>query len=103
MRRLIVVLALLASACGSTNTVVDRVEVPVPYWDPPKREEIKPLPEPYDPLFWSLDPESAKVDTEVAFETLGEDITNLLAENETLRKLYNDLVEFITTRPEEAQ
>lgn len=100
MKRLVLILIILVSACTTTRTVVDRVEVPVPY-----REEItdiKELPARTPLQSAKITPEEAKADTERAFEAVGEDIANLLAENEVLRHLYNELVKRIKTPPEEA-
>jgi len=100
MRWAFIVLIMLVSACTTTETVVDRVEVPVPV-----REEItdiKELPEKTPLRSKRITPEEAKTDTEKAFEALGEDIVNLLVENETIRHLYNELVKRIKSKPEEA-
>ena len=101
MKRLAIVLIILVSACTTTETVVDRVEVPVPY-----REEITDIKElpPRTPLeSTQISPEDAKTDTERAFEALGKDIVNLLGENETIRHLYLELVKRVKGEPGEPE
>ena len=100
MRWVAIVLIMLVSACTTTETVVDRVEVPVPVREEIK--DIKELPERTELRSKKISPEEARADTEKAFEALGEDIGSLLAENEVLRHLYNELVKRIKTPPEEA-
>jgi len=99
MKKLLILLAVFAIGCTTTETIVDRVEVPKPYWEKP--EGIKELPERTPLRYKTLPPEAAKEDTEAAFEAVGEDIGNLIAENELLRHLYLELVKLIETEPTE--
>jgi len=101
MRRLLFapLISLLLFGCTTTKTVVDRVEVPVPYWNPP--QNIQPLP-PRVPLeYVHITPESAKEDPREAFRALGEDIRTLIEENEHIRFLYDELVKRISKPQEE--
>jgi len=98
-RSLLVLLCVLVAGCTTTETVVDRVEVPVPYWEKP--DGIKELPERTPLRYKTIPPEASKEDTEAAFEAVAEDMGSLLAENELLRHLYLELVKLIETEPEE--
>lgn len=97
MKRLLLLLPLLLCACTTTETVVDRVEVPTPYWRPPTN--IAKLPERQPLATQDLTPEQAKADPKEAFQRLAEDISGLLAENEQIRHLYDELVKMITEEP----
>lgn len=97
MKKLAIILFLLSAACTHTKTVYDRVEVPKPYWDPPKREEIKELPPRAQLISDTITEEQARADTKTAFQALGEDRRALLEEIETIRDLYQKLVEFVTS------
>jgi len=96
MKKLILLGALLVG-CGTT-TVVDRVEVPKPYWEGPKN--IKQLPERIPLESDRLTPDAAKEDTKAAFRAIADDMAALIAENETLRMFYEELVKLVTTEPE---
>ena len=98
MKKLLILLAVFAIGCTTTETVVDRVEVPVPYWEAP--ENIKELPQRTPLRSKMIPPEAASADTEAAFEAIGEDMANLIGENELLRHLYEELVKLIKTEPE---
>lgn len=97
MRRMIIILLLLAG-CTTTETVIDRVEVPAPYWDPPENVQTLPPRAPVRAL--ALTPEEAAADTQAAFRTLAEDIRALIEENEHIRHLYEELVKLIEEEPE---
>lgn len=97
-RFLILLCVLLAVGCTTTETVTRTVEKPVPYWKAPENIKEEPARTPMRHVM--LTPESAQEDTEAAFEALGEDIANLLAENEVLRHLYAELVKLCKTEPE---
>lgn len=99
MKRSIIILMLMAIfGCTTTKTVVDRVEVPVPYWTKP--DNIKELPARKPLESKRITPEEAQVDTQQAFRAVGEDIRSLIEENEYIRHLYNELVKLISTPPE---
>jgi len=91
MKKLLLIL--LLAGCGTT-TVVDRVEVPVPYWEKPKN--IKELPDRAPLESQRISPEEAKEDTRAAFQALAEDVRALIEENEHIRFLYEELVKRIT-------
>lgn len=98
-----VALALTFFGCAHERVVTERVEVAAPYWSPPKKEEIKELP-PRAPMIWTtITPEAASADSKIAFQAIGEDMRALIEENETIRAMYEALVEFVTTqyKPEE--
>ena len=98
MKKLLPLLLLLA-ACGTT-TVVDRVEVPVLFWEP--MDNVKELHTRVPLESKQMTPEQAEADTREAFRRLGADIGNLVAENEQIRFLYDELVKRVQTKPEEA-
>lgn len=93
-------LLLLLAACGTTQTVVEEVEVPVLYWEP--MQNVVQLPPRYELVSSHITPEEAKEDPRDAFRRLGTDIAQLISENEQIRHLYNELVKRATTKPEEA-
>jgi len=99
MKRLALLLLFTAivAGCTTTKTVVDRVEVPVPYWRPPTN--IQPLPERQPLESKRLAPEQAEADTNAAFQAVAEDIRMLLEENEMIRHLYEELVALISEEP----
>jgi hypothetical protein len=102
MRRQIIILSCVVAlcACGTTQTVVEEVEVPVLYWEP--MDNIKDAPDRHQLVSKELTEEQAMEAPRDAFRRLGVDIAKLIAENETLRHLYNELVKRATTKPEEA-
>lgn len=96
MKKLAVILCLLFAGCTTTKTVVERVEVPQPFWDPPKKEMIKELPPRTPMLYNTMTPTESMADVRSAFQALGEDIRALLEENEQIRFMYEQLVVFVT-------
>jgi PBP1b-binding outer membrane lipoprotein LpoB len=99
MKRFLLLLAAAAflGACTTTETIVDRVEVPVPYWNPP--ENVQKLPERAPLESKRITPEMASEDTQAAFRALAEDIRALIEENELIRFYYQELVTLISGGP----
>ena len=97
MKRHIIILLALVAACTTTETVVDRVEVPVPYWNPP--ENVQKLPERPPLESKRITPEMVSEDTQAAFRALAEDIRALIEENELIRFYYQELVTLISGGP----
>lgn len=97
MKRAIIILV-FALGCTTTETVVDRVEVPVPYWKPP--QNVQPLPERRPLESKRITPAEASEDTQAAFRAVAEDLRALIEENETIRHLYLELVKLINEVPE---
>jgi len=100
MKKALLPLLLLLSACGTTQTVVDRVEVPVLYWE--AMDNVRELSPRHQLESKEMTPEEAAADPREAFRRVGEDIAKLIAENEQIRHLYNELVKRVQTKPEEA-
>ncbi len=91
---------LVFSTCGcgtTTETVYERVEVPVPYWSPPKNI----APPPPRPILQAGDisREDAEADPKTALQTVGQDLGAALAWGETLEYLYLELVKLISFEP----
>lgn len=95
---LVALIVLFLSSCTTTKTVVERVEVPQPYWDPPKAEMIEELPARTPMLYETITPMESMDDVRSAFQALGEDIRALLQENEEIRHMYEQLVLFVTAQ-----
>ncbi len=90
---------LVFSTCGctTTETVYERVEVPVPYWSPPKNI----APPPPRPILQAGDisREDAEADPKTALQTVGQDLGAALAWGEALLHLYLELVKLVLTEP----
>ena len=101
MKKLALVLCLLFAACTHTQTVVERVEVPVPYWAPPT--DIKELPARKPLETQRITPVEGANDPTAAMRAVAEDIRALIEENELIRHYYEELVKLIEAKPEEEE
>jgi hypothetical protein len=83
---------LLNVGCRSADpkVVYERVEVPMPYWDPP--ENLKPLPPEIELQSSHLSPGEAKADPTTALILVGQDFGLCLGDLEELRHLYEELL-----------
>lgn len=91
------VLAVLGCATTERPVRTVRVEVPVPYWDPPT--DIADLP-PETPMeSQRISEADAVADPKRALTALADDLTKLLGEVEEVRWLYSELVKLITAAP----
>jgi hypothetical protein len=92
---LVLTLALASAGCSTaaprTQTVYERVEVPVPVWTPP--EHIAPLP---DPPRLRMDDLTGDEPYGVILTAVGRDYLTLLIDNANLRHLYSKLVALVT-------
>jgi hypothetical protein len=83
--------------CTTTEAVYERVEVPMPYWNPP--ENIAPTPP--LPLLQAgdLTRAEAEADPRAALRVVGQDLSAALAWGEQLAHLYAELVKLIHAEP----
>jgi hypothetical protein len=90
---------LVFSTCGctTTETVYERVEVPVPYWSPPSNI----APPPPRPILQAGDisREDAEADPKTALQTVGQDLDAALAWGEALLHVYIELVKLVLAEP----
>ena len=93
---------LVFSTCGctTTETVYERVEVPVPYWSPPSGI----VPPPPRPILQAGDisREDAEADPKTALQTVGQDLDAALAWGEALLHRYIELVKLVLAEPVDA-
>lgn len=91
------ILVMMSFGCATTETVYERVEVPVPYWSPPGN--IAPAPPRPKLQAGDLAREEAEADPRAALLVLGQDLSAALAWGEMLEHLYAELVLLIAAEP----
>jgi hypothetical protein len=86
-----VLVLLVITACGSTQTKViyEKVEIPTPYWNPPTN--LKPLPPEIDLQISHMTPGEARADPTATLVVVGQDFNLCLGDLEELRHLYAEL------------
>ena len=94
---LLIMMLMCNTACTTTKTQYERVEVPTPYWSPPKK--IKPVAERPELVAGDVAPEYAKEHPKEAFRLLGMDYAAVLAWAEQLYSDYLELVKLVETEP----
>ena len=94
---LFVFLVLWSIGCTTTETVYERVEIPVPYWEEP--EDIAPAPPRPNLQAGDISRDEAEADPREAFRVLGQDLDASLAWGEHLLHLYLELVKRIRFDP----
>lgn len=90
-------LVMWSFGCTTTETVYERVEVPVPYWDPPT--VIVQLPPRPTLQAGDVSPADAESDPREALRILGQDLSIALAWGERLAFLYSELVKLVEADP----
>ena len=84
--------------CTTTETVYERVEIPVPYWDKP--DNIAATPPRPNLQAGDISRAEAEADPREAFRVLGQDLDASLAWGEHLLHLYLELVKLISFDPD---
>jgi hypothetical protein len=91
-------MAVTMCACSSaSNQKVRRVEVPVPYWEPPSG--IQPLPTPPPLRSKGIAPAEAEIEVREALRLVAEDLRACLEDDALIRHLYESLVALCTQEP----
>lgn len=91
------VLVFATLGCKTIETVYERVEVPQPYWDPPKN--IKEAPPKPMLQAGDISREEAEANPKVALQAVGRDLDAALGWGEHLSFLYAELVKRVQSEP----
>jgi len=97
---MIAAVIVLATGCASTPVIkYERVEVPMPYWDPPANVANLPAEPSYEVPHLTTD--EAEADPNAALVKIIRDLTSCLGDDAHVRDLYEQLVALVNETPPE--